>query len=139
MDANISTSMCTYAALPTSARTKSVRAGWVGGGRKTNLVRLAAPGLFVQQQRQAVRQSQHAPGQGVLREQLPAVQAVTYCQRLEVRLPWKPLGPYAEEKWHAVVTPGNHSSSKELEQEVCGLQRRNGRNILINLCKHVPV
>lgn len=42
----------------------------------TNLVRLAAPGLFVQKQSQAVGHSQQALGQGMVSERLLTVQAV---------------------------------------------------------------
>lgn len=38
-------------------------------------------------------------------------------------MPWEPLGSDAIEEGHDVVTPGNYSSSKNLEKEVCGLQR----------------
>lgn len=50
-----------------------------GGGALvdfTDLVRLAAPGLFVQEQSQAVGHSQQALRQGTVRERLCAVQTV---------------------------------------------------------------
>lgn len=89
----------------------------------TNLVCLAAPGLFIQKQSQAVRHSQQALRQGVVSVGLVTVQTMSYSLGLGAGLPWEPLGPNAKEEGHGVVTPGNYSSSKKLKQEVCGLQR----------------
>ena len=101
----------------------------------TYLVCLAAPGLFVQKQSQAVGHSQQALRQGVLSEWLLTVKTVLYCFGLWVGLPWGPLGPYAEKEGHEVVTPGNYSSSKNLKKEVCGLQKKKKKKIYIQLVR----
>lgn len=85
---------------------------------------LATPGLFVQEQSQAVRHSQQALWQGVVSVGLVAVQTVSQSLGLGVRLPREPPGPNAKEEGHEVVTPGNYSSRKKLKQEVCSLQRK---------------
>lgn len=96
----------------------------------TDLVSLAAPGLFVQQHSQAVGHSQHALGQGALGEQLPTVQTVLQSRGLGSVFPWKPPVPDAEQERHVVISPGNDGCSKDLEQEVCGLQR--GRDLTMS-------
>ena len=95
-----------------------------GRALNTNLLCLAAPRLFVQKQSQAVGHSQQALGQGVVSERLLSVQTVVQSSGLGARLPREPLGPDAEQEGHEVVAPGNYSSSKDLEQEVCGLRRK---------------
>lgn len=91
--------------------------------RDTDLLRLTAPGLFVQKLSQAVGQSQQALGQGTVSERLVSVETVLQRLRLGVHFPWKPLGPDAVEERHEVVSPGNYRGGKNLEQEVCGLER----------------